>query len=240
MQLGDNMIERSAAGHAVLSQNFLQHQHHLLPAHPASLDQNAHHPHVLEQRLAPSAVLAVLKRSLVCHDLLSRCFRFVFVLLLLPCHAGLRSAWCGHSQTHSRKLYRTFAVEQALFDFTLRLLVVSDTAPGRLTLPVSFLAAEGTTQILAPGITRIRDKENPAMPTPTQAATSLRVLPQNRSQQPIILQHPLSDRPFAVPVRAKLKSLRDLDCKKPRLWLRMLMQLTISPFYTIDTSVPRL
>jgi hypothetical protein len=139
-------------------------------------------------------------------------------------------------------LYRTFAVEQALFDFTLRLLVVSDTAPGRLTLAVSFLATEGTTQVLAPGIARIRDEEYPAMPAATQTAASPRALSQNRSQQPIILQHQASHRSLAVPVRAKLKSRRDLYCKKPRLWLRILklLKLTISSSYTIDTSVPRL
>lgn len=146
MQLSDKMIEPSAPGHAVLSQNLPQHLHNLLPPHLVPFDQAAHRAHMLEQRLAPSAVLT--------RDL----------------------AWPAHNHPG------TFAVEMAPFDLALRLPVVGDTTPGRFLLPVGFLAAEGTTQIPAPGVARIRDEENPAMPAAAQAAASLRSLPQNRSQ----------------------------------------------------------
>jgi hypothetical protein len=212
VQLGDNMIDPQESGHAVLSQNFPQHLHDLFPAHTAPFNQAAHHPHVLDQRLAPAAGFTRLTRGL--------------------------GGWLAHSHSHSG----TCAVELPLFELALRLPVVGATAPRRFSLPVSLLAAKGTTQIPTPGIARIRDEEYPAMPAAAQPAASLRPLSQNRSQQPIILQHQASDRSLAVPVRAKLKSLRDLDCKKPRLWLRILklLKLTISSSYTIDTSVPRL
>lgn len=196
MQLGDKMIEPAAPGHAVLSQNFPQHLRHLLPAHPARFDQAAHRAHVLKQRLAPAAGLT-------------------------PFAPFAPLAWLSHSHSHSAIL-GTSAVEQALFDLALRLPVVGHAAPGRLTLPVGLPAAEGTTQIPTPGIARIHEEENPAMPAATQAAASLRTLSENRAQQPIILQHPPGDRFLAVPVRPKLKSLRDLYCKKPRLSLRIL------------------
>lgn len=211
MQLGDKMIEPAAPGHAVLSQNFPQHLRHLLPAHPARFDQAAHRAHVLKQRLAPAAGLT-------------------------PFAPFAPLAWLSHS--HSAIL-GTSAVEQALFDLALRLPVVGHAAPGRLTLPVGLPAAEGTTQIPTPGIARIHEEENPAMPAATQAAASLRTLSENRAQQPIILQHPPGDRFLAVPVRPKLKSLRDLYCKKPRLSLRIL-NLTIFPVLHDRHSVPRL
>ena len=52
----------------------------------------------------------------------------------------------------------------------------------------------------------------------------MRLGAQDRSQQHIILQHQGGDRAPAIPIRPELKMLRDPDCKKPKLSLRMLMK----------------
>jgi hypothetical protein len=69
------------------------------------------------------------------------------------------------------------------------------------------------------------------MPAPGQAGTQLRLGPQNRSQQPIILKHQGRYGPLAIPVRPKLKMLCDRDCKKPKLPLKMLRLNLMSPSY---------
>ena len=55
--------------------------------------------------------------------------------------------------------------------------------------------------------------------------------PQNRSQNHIIFQHQGGHRALPIPLGPKLKMLRDLDCKKPKLWLRMPTLNLMSPSY---------
>jgi len=110
--------------------------------------------------------------------------------------------------------------------------VVVNTAPSGLLLAVGLPATEGTTHFIAlPDIARMSQKENAAMPAPGQAGTQLRLGPQNRSQQPIILKHQGRYGPLAIPVRPKLKMLCDRDCKKPKLPLKMLRLNLMSPSY---------
>jgi len=100
--------------------------------------------------------------------------------------------------------------------------VIGHTAPNGLSLTVGLPAAEGTTHlIMLFDIAGMSQKENVAMPAPGQAGTQVRLGPQNRSQQPIILQHQGSHRTLAIPVRPKIKMLCDRDCKKPKLWLKI-------------------
>jgi hypothetical protein len=91
-------------------------------------------------------------------------------------------------------------------------------------------AAKGTTQvlalasghILAPGIARIREKKDAAVPTASQAPSPMRLPSQHRSQDLVVLQDQPPDFRPAIPVPSKRKMLRDRYCKKAKLSLRML------------------
>ena len=74
-------------------------------------------------------------------------------------------------------------------------------------------------------------KENTAVSAPSPAAAQMRSGPQNRSQDNIIFQHQTGYWPLTIPVRPKLKMLRDRYCKKPKLWLRMPVLDLMSPSY---------
>ena len=92
-----------------------------------------------------------------------------------------------------------------------------------LLLAVGLPAAEGATQLVpVVGVAWMSQKENPAMPAPAQAGSQPRLGPQNGTQEQIILQNQGDYATVAIPVRPKLKMLRNPDCKKPKLWLRML------------------
>ena len=100
-------------------------------------------------------------------------------------------------------------------------------------------ATEGTAQVVPTGIARVGEEENTAVPAPGQALAQMRLGVQDRSQQHIILQHQGGYRALAVPVLPELKALRDPDCKRPKLSLRMLMLKDMSPSYRIGTPVSR-
>jgi hypothetical protein len=65
----------------------------------------------------------------------------------------------------------------------------------------------------------------------------MRLGPQDRPQQHVMLQDPGGYRAPTVPVVPELKMLRDPDCKRPKLSLRMPMLNKMSPSYRIGTSV---
>ena len=113
-------------------------------------------------------------------------------------------------------------IELALDAFALRVAVIGRAALRGSLLAVGFPAAEGATHIMAPGIARVGEEENAAMPAPGQAGTQIRLGSQNGSQQPVILQDQRGHRILAIPIGLELKMLGDLDCKKPKLPLRML------------------
>jgi hypothetical protein len=117
-----------------------------------------------------------------------------------------------------------FIILLALLDLPILPPVVIDAALGGTLSAVSILAAKGTSQVRTTGVARVRQKENAAMPAPGQAGSQTRLGSQNRSQKQIILQHQGGYRPSVIPVRPELEMLLDLDCKKPKLSLRMLMK----------------
>ena len=86
---------------------------------------------------------------------------------------------------------------------------------------MSLPATERTTQIMTAGIARMGQEENAAVPAPGQAGSQMRLGPQDRSQQQVILQHQGGYRAGAIPVDPELKMLRDLGCKKPKLSLKI-------------------
>ena len=197
----------------MLSQNLCQQLQSLRSAHRPTLNQADHDPHVLHQRLGP--------RGLDRHR--SRggwrgCLRFRLGLL-------------GRSGAAIRS--RAALVQVAFSALPVVGLVVSDTAPGRLLPAVSLAATKGTAQILppdlalilAPGIARIGEKEDAAVPTAGQAPSPMRLPSQYRSQDLVVLQDQPPDFRPAIPVWSKLKMLRDRYCKKAKLSLRMLTLL---------------
>jgi hypothetical protein len=95
------------------------------------------------------------------------------------------------------------------------------------------LAAEQTAQVMAPGVAGVSEEKDPAMPATTQAFAQVRLGPQDRSQEHVILQNQRPDVLLPVPSRPELKELRDRYCKKPKLSLRMLTLLLVTSSYPI-------
>jgi hypothetical protein len=155
----------------------------------------------------------------------------------------LTSAGFGHDRGPGSCLSRTPAalIEGDLLLFPhVRIAVIGHTAPNRFALAMGRPAAEGTTHLPAlPHVAGMGQKENTAMPPPSPASTQLRLGPQHRSQNKIIFHHQGSCGALAIPIRPKLKMLRDPDCKSPKLWLRILTFDKMSPSYRIGTPVSR-
>jgi DNA-binding IclR family transcriptional regulator len=87
---------------------------------------------------------------------------------------------------------------------------------------VFLLTAKTTAQVEAASIARISEEIDAAMPATAQAFARVRLSPQNRSQEHVILQSQRPDVPLPVPSPPELKELRDRYCKKPKLSLRVL------------------
>ena len=206
MEPGDSVIDFPAADHGVLSQNSLEHPEDLCPAHRSSLDQADHHPHILHHQQVPA------HRSLRDRD----------------------AAGATRGAIPIRPGPSAPGVECALLVLARPIPVIGDTAHSGLPFAVSAPAAKGTTQVFATCITRMREKKDPAMPAPGQASLQPRLSSENRSQKYVILQNQ-SPHPFpSIPLGRKLEILRDLNCKKPRLSLKILMFWKTSSSYSTD------
>jgi hypothetical protein len=66
--------------------------------------------------------------------------------------------------------------------------VILGAPPDGFLATMSFAAAEGAAQILATGVTRMREKKDPAMPAPRQASSQRGFGSQDRPQEKIVLQ----------------------------------------------------
>jgi hypothetical protein len=104
------------------------------------------------------------------------------------------------------------AVLYPLLLFPLWAPVVLHTACGRTLLAMRGSAAKRTAQIPAPRVPRMREEENPTMPTTGETRPQLGMVPENRAQHHVILPHQSPD-PLAppVPIRAELEKFLDLD-----------------------------
>jgi hypothetical protein len=130
-------------------------------------------------------------------------------------------------------------IECALLVLAGPIPVIGDTAHSGLPFAVSAPAAKGTTQVFATCITRMRQEKDPAMPAPGQASSQQRLSSENRSQKYVIFQNQ-SPHPFpSIPLGRKLEILRDLNCKKPRLSLKVLMFWKTSSSYFTDNLLSR-
>ncbi len=189
------MIDFSAPGVGVLSQNFLEHLEDLAPAHPTTFDQADHRPHVGQHPGVP------------------------------PWRTALGAWKAGGARRRGltgRWLTIALLVEVALLPPALGRTVIGDTPNRGLPLAMSSLAAKRTPQVLPPAITPINEEKDAAMPAPNQASPQARFGPQQRSQNRVILQDQLANALCPIPLWSKLKMPRDLSCKKPRLSLWIL------------------
>jgi len=100
---------------------------------------------------------------------------------------------------------------------------------------MTLATAEGTPQIIAINVGGLSQEENPAMTAVLQAPPQVGLASQNQSQSLIVLQNKIANLALAIPVRTKLKMRLDLYCKKPSVSLMMLIWLSMSSFYSIDS-----
>ena len=100
-------------------------------------------------------------------------------------------------------------------------------------------AAKGAPQVPPPGITRMSQEENPAMPATAQTSPQMGSAAQHGPQQDVILLHQSTGFALAVPIRTEVEMRLDLDYDKPRvsLIIRMLFDMSLS--YPIDAPVSR-
>jgi hypothetical protein len=212
MEPDHSVIDFPAPDHGVLSQNSLEHLEDLCPTHRSGLDQADHHPHILQhQRIPP-------ERTLLGNRDAGRASRRTIAVRLGP---------------------SALAVECALLLLAHRITVISDAPQSGLLLAVSCPAAKGTTQVFAAGITRMSEKKDPAMPAPGQASSQQGLGSENRPQQYVIFQHQSCHPLPSIPLGRKLEILRDLNCKKPRLSLKMLMFWNTTSSYPTDSLLSR-
>jgi len=168
----------------VLSHCSHQHLHNLLLTYPPTLDQTDHHAYIADGV------------GIEAH--------------LLPIPWALVNG--GPTRVIRPPLILPMAVLHPLLLFPLQAPVVLHTACGRTLLAVRGLAPKRTAQIPAPGVTRMREEENPTMPTTAETAPQLGLVPDNGAQHHVILPHQRAD-PLAppVPIRADLEKFLDLD-----------------------------
>lgn len=103
----------------------------------------------------------------------------------------------------------TFAI-QSTFLLPARLCAVVRDASFCGTLPaMAGTATKGATQIVAPGIGRLSEKEDPAMSTSLQIGSQVRVGSKGRSQGIVVGNNGTANFATTVPVRAKFIKRRD-------------------------------
>jgi hypothetical protein len=144
-------------------------------------------------------------------------------------HAQLREHWpgpgrreLGHRRRRRWRASRGFAalgVERPLLLLARLIPVVGRTALAGLMPAMRLPTAEGTAQIATPRVARVREKEDPAVPTAGQAPAQPRLGAEHRSQQRVIREHQGDHRTASIPIGDEPKLRRDLDCQKPRFWL---------------------
>ena len=196
-----SLIDAAAASHGVLSHIFSHHLQDRPAAYPAAFNQADDHPHVFDDHRIGLDRRRLARRSFALGSLTP------VVWLLGP--AAL--------------------IEVRLLSLAHGITVIGGAALGGDLLAVSLPTAEGAPQVVAPRIARVGKEENAAVPAPGPAGTQVRLGPQHRSQQPVVLQYQGCYGAPAIPIRLELKMLCDPCCKKPKLWLKMLMLNDMSP-----------
>jgi hypothetical protein len=104
---------------------------------------------------------------------------------------------------------------------------------------VRLSASEWTSQVAASRITRMGQKEYPAMHASTATSSQIRSPLQHGPQHDVVLLHQITDFTLAVPIGTELEMLLDFRYNKPNVSLMMLMLFDTSLSYPIDASVSR-
>jgi hypothetical protein len=197
------MIDFSPAAYAALPQNSQQHLLDLFQADRTVLNESDHHAHMLDQ-------LRIFgRRQRLSH------FGGAWSLLCLMRRFNLLT-------DQDRRFIRARLILITLEDPSLLSAIKLGATPNRFSAPVLLFAAKRTAQVVPPGIAGMSEKKDAAMPATTQAFAQMRLGSQSRSQKRVILQRQPGDRSLSIPSRDKLEKLRDPDCKKPKLSLKML------------------
>ncbi|MHC1763379.1 MAG: hypothetical protein AB9869_03590 [Verrucomicrobiia bacterium] len=131
---------------------------------------------------------------------------------ILEDRPGPRQSFLRYRKTWRRgrdRCLSALGILLALLFLAILILVVSRAAPAGLTLAVGFPTSEWTAQILTPGIPWVREKEDPAVPTPCPALAQLRLGSDNRSQQHVIGEDQSDYRTAPIPILDEPKMLPD-------------------------------
>ena len=113
---------------------------------------------------------------------------------------------CG---SHGNSLLPPFGILPLLLLLAPLVLIVGGTPLVGLTPAMGFPTSERTAQVLTRGVPRVREKEDPAVPTSLQAPAQLRLVPNNRSQQHVAAEDQSDDRAAPIPIRGEPKMLPD-------------------------------
>ena len=214
------MIDFSELPYAALSQNPEQHLPDLLQTDPAILNQADHDPDMLED-------LWILGCGQSLEDLLRAG----------SLRGGQRGWGFGGLKAQDLDLASLSLVLAPLVLPAQFAPIILGAAPNRLPAPVLPAAAKETAKKLAPpGIAGMGEKKDATMPATAQASAQMRLRPQARSQEDVILRNQRRNWGLSIPVELKPEKLRDPDCKKPKPSLRMVTHLMASSSYPIATS----
>jgi hypothetical protein len=126
-----------------------------------------------------------------------------------------------------------------LFFPTVLTLVIGDTPQSGLSLAMSTTAPKGATPNFPPGISPVGEEKNATAPAPGQVFSQVGLASQTRSQQDVILQNQSGWLIPSIPLRTELEIFRDLDCKKLKPWLKILMSCRTSSSYPNDNPLSR-
>lgn len=196
IQILKNVIDSSAANHAVLSHRPGQHLQNLADTHSPAFDQARYHLHITNHlRVEPAVMPLYQVPAGVRRSAAQRCFRWQLCPLAVL------------------KLFLLLAFRRA---------VVLDATFRRTPLAVRVSAPERATEIIAAGVTWMSQEKYAAVSTAGQASTKARVVLQYGPEDEIVLQHKSVNPRLTVPARPKLKMLPDFYNQKPSVSLRIL------------------
>jgi hypothetical protein len=118
--------------------------------------------------------------------------------------------------------------------------IIGVAAPNRFPSLVLLSAPKRTTdQVQTPVVAAMGKKEDAAMPATDQTMPRQCLGSPHGPQEPIVFQNRCPSFGLSVPVRAKLKKLRDPCCKKPKPALSMPTYCIAPSSYPMDANVSR-
>jgi hypothetical protein len=197
------LIDLSGSPYAALPQNSPEHLPDLFQAHRSVLDQTDHHSHMLDQL------------GIVCSGQSGGDLHRARRLLRLGRSFGLLA-------DQDRGSASAGFILVTLQDPALLSAIELNAPPCGLLASMGLSATKRTAQVAPPGIAGMGEKKDPTMPATAQAFAQVRLGPQARSQEHVILRNQRGHCGRSIPARPEFEKLRDPYCKKPKLSLRVL------------------